>query len=87
MAKDEKPVVATTNAVRKETGKPGFGKRVAKWFREMKSELKKVVWPGPKEVSKNTIVSIVVMVISAIAIWLFDELAQAIVKAIITLAG
>ena len=25
-----------------------------KWFREMKSELKKVVWPSGKETMKNT---------------------------------
>ena len=25
--------------------KPGFFARISKWFRELKSELKKVVWP------------------------------------------
>ena len=86
MAKDEK-VVASTNAVKKENKKLGFGKRVAKWFREMKSELKKVVWPTRKQVVNNTAVALVVMILSAVVIWGFDELAQMIVKAVISIAG
>ena len=86
MAKDEK-VVASTNAVKKENKKLGFGKRVAKWFREMKSELKKVVWPTRKHIINNTVVALVVMVLSAVVIWGFDELAQMIVKAVISIAG
>jgi len=86
MAKDEK-VVASTNAVKKENKKLGFGKRVAKWFREMKSELKKVVWPTRKHIVNNTAVALVVMILSAVVIWGFDELAQMIVKAVISIAG
>ena len=88
MANNEKAVTVTTNAVKKETGKkPGLGKRLAKWWREMKSELKKVVWPTPKQVVNNTIVALVVMLASAIVIWAFDEFAQLIVRAIISLAA
>ena len=35
-------------AVKKDDTKPGFFARVGKWFREMKSELKKVIWPTPE---------------------------------------
>ena len=63
------------------------GKRVSRWFREMKSELKKVVWPTKEQTAKNTLVALVVMVISAIVIWGFDEIAQMIVKAVISIAG
>ena len=88
MANNEKPVTTSTNAVKKETGKKlSFGKRVAKWWREMKSELTKVIWPTPKQVVKNTLVALVVMLASAIVIWGFDKLAELVVKAIITLAG
>ena len=88
MANNEKPVTTTTNAVKKETGKKlGFGKRIAKWWREMKSELKKVIWPTPKQTAKNTAVALVVMLVSAIVIWGFDEIAQLIVKAVISIAG
>ena len=77
-----KPVTA----VKKDDSKPGFFKRVGKWFREMKSELKKVIWPTRKTLFNNTLVSLVMMVASAVVIWGFDELAQMLVKALFTLA-
>ena len=90
MAEEKKanaaPAKALT-AVKKDDKKPGFFKRVAKWFREMKSELKKVVWPTRKELVKNTLVSLAMMVASAIVIWGFDELAQMLIRALLTLAG
>ncbi len=87
MAK-EKPVTTSTNAVKKEDVKKlSFFKRIAKWWREMKSELKKVIWPTPKQTLNNTIAALVVMAISAIVIWGFDEIAQLIVRAVISIAG
>ena len=87
MAK-EKAVTTTTNAVKKEDVKKlSFFKRIAKWWREMKSELEKVIWPTPKQTLNNTIAALVVMAISAIVIWGFDEIAQMIVKAVISIAG
>ena len=87
MAK-EKAVTTTTNAVKKEDVKKlSFPKKVGKWWREMKSELKKVIWPTPKQTLNNTVVALVVMAVSAIVIWGFDEIAQLIVKAVISLAG
>jgi len=62
-----------------------FGKRIAKWFREMRSELKKVVWPSRKQVINNTIVVIVMVIIVGIFIWLFDWIAGMAVTAIINL--
>ena len=51
MAEEKKtnaaPAKAAT-AVKKDDTKPGFFQRVAKWFREMRSELKKVIWPNGK---------------------------------------
>ena len=87
MAK-EKAVTTTTNAVKKEDVKKlSFFKKVAKWWREMKSELKKVIWPTPKQTLNNTIAALVVMAISAVVIWGFDEIAQMIVRAVISIAG
>ena len=34
----------------------GFGANIAKFFRDTKSELKKVVWPSKADVKTNTIV-------------------------------
>ena len=85
---NEKPLTTSTNAVKKEDVKKlSFGKRVAKWWREMKSELKKVVWPTSKQVVNNTVVAVVVIIVSAIVIWGFDEIAQLIVQAVLKLAG
>ena len=46
MAEEKKvnsaPAKAVT-AVKKDDTRPGFFKRIGKWFREMKSELKKVI--------------------------------------------
>ena len=90
MAEEKKvnaaPAKAVT-AVKKDDSKPGFFKRVAKWFREMKSELKKVVWPTPKQLFNNTLVSVVVMIASAIVLWGFDMLASGLVHALINIAG
>ena len=61
--------------------------RLAKWFREMRSELKKVVWPTPKQIVNNTFVSLTVMAASAIAVWALDFAAGQIFQAIRTLAG
>ena len=90
MAEEKKmnaaPAKAVT-AVKKDDTKLGFFKRVAKWFREMKSELKKVVWPTGKQLLNNTVVSVVVMVASAIVLWGFDMLASGLVHALINIAG
>ena len=87
MAK-EKAVTTTTNAVKKEDVKKlSFFKKVAKWWREMKSELKKVIWPTPKQTLNNTIAALVVMAVSAIVIWGFDRIAELIVQAVVSIAG
>ena len=51
-----------------EKSKRGIGT----WFREMKSELKKVVWPTGKQVYKNTAVVLVVCAIFAAITFVMD---------------
>ena len=58
--------------VQKDHKKPGFFGRVAKWFRELKSEAKKVVWPNGKQVVKNTVVVIVVAIAVCILVTVLD---------------
>ena len=55
-----------------------------RWFREMKSELKKVVWPSGKETMKNTGTVLLCSVIVGAFIWIFDAVA---VLAVNTLIG
>ena len=61
--------------------------RFSRWFREMRSELKKVVWPTPKQILNNTIVALTVMACAAVAIWALDQVGLQIFQAIISLAG
>ena len=69
----------------KKDAKPGFFQRIARWFREMKSELKKVVWPTPKQTVNNTVIVIVCVIVVGIFIWVFDALASGIIAALIDL--
>ena len=59
--------------------------KVKAWFRGMKSELKKVVWPSRKATTKNVIVAVTVMVASGIVIWAFDQVAMLIVQTLISI--
>ena len=45
---------------------------VCKYFRELKSELKKVVWSTPKQVLKNTLIVVACVLVVGVFIWLFD---------------
>jgi preprotein translocase subunit SecE len=90
MAEEKKSNAAPTKAVtavKKDDVKPGFFQRVGKWFREMKSELKKVIWPTRKALVQNSLISLGVMLVSAVVLWGFDELAQMLVRVLFTLAG
>ena len=51
-----------------------FGARVSKFFRDTKSELKKVVWPSKADVKTNTIVVLVTVVIAAVVMILLDAI-------------
>ena len=82
---EEKKAAPQKVAVKKTDEKLKFTQRVKKWFRDMKSELKKVSWPAPKQTAKSTGVALVVIVVCAIVLWGFDSAAQATVKALINI--
>ena len=63
-----------------------FG-RIVKWFRELKSELKKVQWPTAKQTVNNTVIVIICVAVVAVVIGAFDWLAGAFVEAILALFG
>ena len=58
-----------------------------KWFREMKSELKKVVWPQPKKTLKDTGTVLMFSLLVGACIWIFDYAAVSAVRLLIGLAG
>ena len=50
--------------------------RICRYFRELRSELKKVVWSTPKQVLKNTVIVLICVLIVGVFIWLFDFVAR-----------
>ena len=49
---------------------------VCRYLRELKSELKKVVWCTPKQVLKNTLIVIAAVLVVGVFVWLFDFVAS-----------
>lgn len=62
------------------TAKKKFFARIADWFRGMRSELKKVVWPSGKQIVNNSLVVLAVVLIAAILVGGFDKIADAIAQ-------
>ena len=57
--------------------------KVTKYFRELRSELKKVVWPTPQQVLKNAAIVACCVVAVGVFIWLFDAVAQLAIRALL----
>ena len=68
--KVEKPA----KAAKKKSDKPSLFKRIAKFFRDYKSELKKVSWSPWKTVKSNTAVVVISVVSLSVVIGLLDYL-------------
>ncbi|MCI5892054.1 MAG: preprotein translocase subunit SecE [Clostridiales bacterium] len=57
-----------------EQAKPNFFNRIAKYVKEVKSEMKKVVWPTFAKVRQNTLIVIVYVLLVGVVIWGLDAL-------------
>ena len=68
--------MAEANKAKKDRGK---------WFREMRSELKMVVWPDGKTTAKNTGTVILCSLGVGVFIWVFDAVAVLAVKTLVGL--
>ena len=76
---ENKKTEATAKAQDKKNKKPSFLDkvkvffgRIVKYFKDTKSELKKVVWPSKNDVKTNTITVIVVVLVAAVVLILLD---------------
>ena len=49
--------------------------KTKKFFRELRSELKKVVWSTPQQVLKNALIVVGCVLVIGVFIWLFDFVA------------
>ena len=65
------------NAVAK---KPGFITRAKRFFRDVKGETKKIVWPSKHQVINNTGIVLLVVVLSAIFVGCFDIITSQLIK-------
>ena len=89
MAEQEK----STPAVKKQTNKPAKAKkpsifsRIRNWFRELKSEVKKIVWPTPKATFKNTGVVLVTIIVAALFVFLLDTVFMNLLGLVMDVAG
>ena len=62
-------------------------KSPAQWLREMKSELKKVVWPSKQTVLKNTGTVLLCSLVIGVCIWIFDFVATSAVQVLLNVFG
>ena len=67
--------------------KPGIFARIKGWWKDTKSELKKVQWPTAKQTVNNTVIVIICVIIVGIFIWLFDFVAGGLIQALIGLVS
>ena len=66
---------AQKNAAKKEgKEKLGFFAKIAKFFRDYKSEFNKLVWPSRQQLAKNSAVVLVSIVVCGAALWAIDFL-------------
>ncbi len=79
---------AAQMAKAKASGRAKSGKRqnsAVKFFKDLRSELKKVVWPSKPKVLNNTAVVLIGMCASGIVIWGIDTGLAALVKLMVNL--
>ena len=67
--------------------KEGLIAKIKRGFREMRSELKKVVWPTKSQIVNNVIIVLVCCLIVGACIWIFDGVAVTAVQIILNVFG
>ena len=89
-AKETKPAKADKEKAKAKADKekkPGVGKRIARFLRELRSELKKVSWPTRADTLKKTGIVIVCVIVVGIIVWIFDGIASSVIDALLSLFG
>ena len=86
-AKAEKTKADKPKAKSDKEKKPGFFKRLGRFFRELKAELKKVAWPTRADTMKKTGVVILSVIVVGVIVWIFDGIASGVVNALLALFG
>jgi preprotein translocase subunit SecE len=55
-------------------GIANFFRKISKFFKDLKSELKKVVWPTISQLVNNTGIVLIFILIVGVSVWLLDAL-------------
>ena len=79
------PSKKDAHAKEKKAKKPNFFKRIFKYLRECKSEMKKIVWSSGKQTFNNTVVVIIAMVVIGAFVVGLDYLFGWIIQGLISL--
>lgn len=89
MAETEKKAAEKKSAEKKpaKAKKPNIFKRIAKYFRDLWSEMKKIVWPSKKQSLNNTGIVLVVVVVCAVVLTILDLAFNGAVQGLVSLAG
>lgn len=82
--KKSAPKAESKAAKKSQVKKPN---KVVKYFKDLKSEFKKVVWPSKKTVINNTGAVLATMVVSGTAIVLLDAAFAALLRGLLSMAG
>lgn len=83
--------VSSDNAKAKKSEKPAkkkgprFGPAVKKFFRDLKGEFKKIIWPTRHTVMHNTLVTIAMCVVIGAFVSLFDFGLSALIRLMLSL--
>ena len=64
-----------------------MGKGIVKFFRDTKSEIKKIVWPTPKATFKNTGIVLLAMILVGVVIFGLDYGLQFLFGLVMNVAG
>ncbi len=59
-----------------------LGKRIVGFFRDARTEVRKVVWPSRAETTQTTVTVFIIVVIVGIFLWLFDMLLAYLFRAV-----
>ena len=85
MAKDA--VKSATNKPAKskkdKNEKKSFFSKVTHFFKDLRGEIKKVVWPSKKQVKNNTLVVLAFMAVTAVFIWLLDFIMVTVIRLVL----
>ena len=72
---------------KKENGTVRFTKKVSKFIRDCKGEIKKIVWPAPKAVFKNVGIVLAAVVLLGLFIFLLDTVFMSLLGLVMDVAG